>query len=197
VIAPTGVGIVVIGTLDATPFERLSVEHGETIWDFLERIARPRGIIMGSDHYGNFLLIGDHVTVPADILTDALTGGDNFKNNIKRMNSIIAVKNIYSEYRIDGQSAATDSMNGTDASEQTASVPGTATRYSPLLTPAEQPVWGISELQMRAMHEAVWHEGTIVQATVEVQGWMRPSGGLWQPGATVTVKAPMAMTTWS
>ena len=55
VIAPFGVGVKTIGTLNATPFKKLQVEPGETLWDFLERIARPRGIVMGSDHRGNLL----------------------------------------------------------------------------------------------------------------------------------------------
>jgi prophage tail gpP-like protein len=185
VIGPTGVGIKIIGKLDPTPFERLSSEVGETVWDFLERIARVRGIVLGSDHEGNFLLIGDHWYTPTDSLIEG--------QNIKRMNAIIHVGDIFSEYRIRGQTAASDPQFGPSASEQEASVPGTAVHYSPLLTPAEQPVWGIGELQTRAQHEAVWHEGTEIQATVVVQGWMRPSGGLWRPGQDVYVKSPMAM----
>jgi prophage tail gpP-like protein len=92
-----------------------------------------------------------------------------------------------------GQTAASDDQNGPQASEQEATAAGSAKRYSPLLTPAEQPVWGVQELAMRAQHEAVWHEGTIIQATIVVQGWMRPGGGLWQAGSDVTVSSPMAM----
>jgi hypothetical protein len=39
---------------------KLQNEKGELIWDFLERIARPRGVVMGSDELGNILLIGNH-----------------------------------------------------------------------------------------------------------------------------------------
>jgi prophage tail gpP-like protein len=185
VIGPTGVGIKIIGKLDPTPFPRLSNEVGETVWDFLERIARVRGIVLGSDHEGNFLLIGDHYYVPTDSLIEGV--------NIKRMNAIIHVGDIFSEYRVRGQTAASDDQNGTAASEQEAWVEGSANHYSPLLLPAEQPVWGQGELQTRAQHEAVWHEGTEIQATVVVQGWMKPSGGLWQPGMDVWVRSPMAM----
>jgi prophage tail gpP-like protein len=186
VIGPTGVGICKVGTLDATPFERLSSEVGETVWDFLERIARVRGIVLGSDHLGNFLLIGNHWFTPTDSVVEGV--------NIKRMNAIIHVGDIFSEYRVRGQSAASDPQFGPQASEQESQpVPGTSVRYSPLLVPAEQPVWGQGELDMRAQHEAVWHEGTEIQVTVVVQGWMRPSGGLWRPGQDVWVRSPMAM----
>ena len=186
VIGPTGVGIKVVGNLNATPFARLQVEPGETVWNFLERIARPRGIVLGSDHLGNFLLIGDHVGVVAADLQEGF--------NILRCQAVISVENIYTEYPVRGQSAASDEQHGTQASEQEASAGGTAKRYSPLLTPAEQPVWGIGELADRAKNEAVWHEGTIVEATITVQGWMRPNTGLlWAAGDDVRVYTPMAM----
>jgi prophage tail gpP-like protein len=109
------------------------------------------------------------------------------------MNAIIQVGDIFSEYRFRGQTAASDPQFGPPASEQEASVPGTAVHYSPLLVPSEQPVWGIAELQQRAQYEAIWHEGTQIQVTAVVQGWMRPSGGLWRPGQQVYVRSPMAM----
>jgi prophage tail gpP-like protein len=184
VIAPTGVGVKIIGNLDSTPFERLQVETGETIWNFLERIARPRGIVMGSDHLGNFLLIGDHTYTPVMDLVEGV--------NIKKAQITIMVEDIYSEYIARGQTAASDGNSGPTAAEQEARAVGSAARYSPKLTPAEQPVWNIAELQKRASNEAVWSEGTIIQATVTVQGWMRPSDGqLWQAGSDIRIWSPM------
>jgi hypothetical protein len=61
------------------------------------------------------------------------------------------------------------------------------------LTPAEQPVWSVSEIADRAKNEAVWNEGTIVTASVTVQGWMMASGTLWRAGDQVMVQSPMAM----
>jgi prophage tail gpP-like protein len=186
VIAPTGVGVKIIGDLDSTPYERLQVETGETVWNFLERIARPRGIVMGSDHLGNFLLIGDHTYTPTMDLVEGI--------NIKKAQITIMVEDIYSEYIVRGQTAATDGHSGPTAAEQEARVAGSAKRYSPRLTPAEQPVWGIEELQKRASNEAVWSEGTIIQATITVQGWMRPSDGqLWQAGSDIRIWTPMGM----
>jgi prophage tail gpP-like protein len=185
VIAPFGVGIHVIGSLNATPFKRLQVNPGETVWDFLERLARVRGIILGSDHLGNFLLIGDH----AGSLIGSLIEGVN----ILKCQCVIAVENMFSEYWVRAQTAASDDQHGRQASEQECKVPGTAKRYSPLLTPAEQPVWNLAEVCDRASNEALWHEGTIIQATITVQGWFNPAGGLWAAGADVIVRSPMAM----
>ena len=60
VLAPYPLWLQGDGKLDATPFEKCQNEKGELIFDFLERLARVRGHIMGSDHLGNFLLIGKH-----------------------------------------------------------------------------------------------------------------------------------------
>ena len=69
-------------------------------------------------------------------------------------------------------------------------------RYSPLLTPAEQPLKTQADVQDRAKNESIWHEGDIVQATITVQGWFRGSGAtrdLWRVGEDVFVNSPMAM----
>jgi prophage tail gpP-like protein len=186
VLAPTGVQPCVVGTLDATPFERLQLNPGETIWAFLERLARVRGIVLGSDNLGHMLLIGNH---KGQVVADLVEG-----LNILKCQSVISIENMFNDYIVRGQSAASDDMNGTQAAEQEASAGGTAKRYSPLLTMAEQPVWGSPELKMRADNEMVWHEGTIVNATIVVQGWIRPGTNvLWQAGDDVTVNSPMAM----
>ena len=185
VLAPTGVPLVTVGTLDATPFARLQCEPGETIWAFLERCARPRGIVMGSDHLGNFLAIGQHTFPPTADLIEGF--------NIKKAQVTITMEDKRSIYIVLGQTAASDDQNGTDASEQKGQVGGSLPFYSPSLTTAEQPVWSQAELQARAANEAIWHEGTIIQASITVQGWMRPSdNNLWQAGSDVRVQAPMA-----
>lgn len=185
VLAPFGIGIETIGSLNATPFKRLQNEPGENVWSFLERIARVRGIIMGSDHRGNALLIDDH-TAPVQA---TLIEGEN----ILKCACVIQVENMHSEYWVRAQTAASDDQHGKQASEQEAKAPGSAQRYSPLLTPAEQPVWNLSEVADRARNEALWHEGTIIQATITVHGWFAPGGRLWKAGDDVYVRSPMAL----
>jgi prophage tail gpP-like protein len=185
VIAPFGIKAVPIGKPNPTPFVRLQCEPGETCWNFLERIARPRGIVMGNNNKGNFLLIGDHSYKPVATLVE----GDN----ILRCQATISKEAMFSDYVVRGQTAAGDPQWGRNASEQEALAKGTAKRYSPLLTPAEQPVWSLAEIADRAKNEAVWHEGTEVRASVTAQGWFAPGGGLWQEGDQVMVYSPMAM----
>ncbi len=184
IIAPFGIGVRTVGALNATPFERLQIEPGEKLWDCLERLARPRGIVMGSDHLGNVLLIGDHATE----IDDSLVEG----RNIKSMKFVVSIENIHSEYLVRAQSQNTDGHSGAQTSQQEGRVPGTAPRYSPLLTTAEQPVWTQAEVQDRARNESVWHEGDELQAIITVQGWKRATGGLWRAGSNVHVRSPMA-----
>jgi prophage tail gpP-like protein len=185
IIAPFGVGVEVVGKLNTIPFQRLQIEPGEKLWDCLERLARPKGIVMGSDHLGNFLLIGDRA-VTAE--TDLIEG-----ENIKSVQAVVSTEHIHSEYWLRGQTAASDEQHGAQASQQQAKVTGTGKRYSPLLTTAEQPVWLQAELQDRARNESIWHEGAVSQAVITVQGWMRGDGGLWRAGMAVHVQSPMAM----
>jgi len=199
VIGPTQVGAITIGKLDEIPFKQLQIQPGEPIADFIERIGRPKGLILGSDTLGNFLLIGDHNLPVVTALVEGV--------NILRMQATIQVEKIWSEYMSQAQSGATNEMSGTNASEKTARRPGTAKYYSPILTPMEQPVWTQAEVERHAANEQKWHQGTIITANVVVQGWMltaqQTSGGslgylasgrrLWRAGENVQVVSPMAM----
>ena len=184
VVAPHGVQVIPIGTLNSIPFDKLQNQPGEAIWDFLERIARPRGIILGSDSFGNFLAIGDH-SFPV-INTQLIEG-----QNIKAMQCIFTKEHVYNQYDITAQSAASNDNAFTAASEIHCSWGGTGPKGSLLLTPSEQPIKSIQECIDRAKNEALWHEGPQIEATVTVQGWFRDQSNLWWPGENVFVYSPM------
>ena len=151
----------------------------------MERIARPRGVVMGSDSQGNFLMIGEH-SYP--VVSQLVEG-----QNIKSCQCVITHEHIYTEYRVDGQAPASDDNAGTAASELTGTVGGNARVLSKLITAAEQPVKTQGEIQSRAQNESIWHEGTTIQATIVVQGWLRDGSSLWAAGDDVHVYSPMAM----
>jgi prophage tail gpP-like protein len=183
-IAPFGVGVDVVGKLDDTPLENAQVQPGEKLWDCLERLARPLGIVMGSDHMGNFLLIGDHSTVAEDTLIEGY--------NIKSLKAVVSVENVHSEYLVDGQKKPKDDSEAALSTQERGRAAGSSPRYSPLLTPAETPV-GDAEVQKRARNESIWHEGDALQAIVGVYGWKRPSGGIWRTRQSVHVQSPKAI----
>jgi len=185
VYAPFPVKVQVVGTLDATPQHNVQIAPGQPIFDFLETLARPLGIIIGSDHLGSVLLIGDHQSPVTGNLYEGI--------NILRCQCIISFEQTFSEIIARSQSAASNPQNMAKAAWQEAKAPGSAPMFSPLVVPLEQPVWSLAEVQKRAQNEAVWSNGTIVQATIVVQGWLRAGRVLWKPLDLVTVYSPMAM----
>jgi prophage tail gpP-like protein len=184
VTAPFGVQVIPVGSLNSIPFDKLQNQIGEPIWDFLERIARPRGIILGSDSFGNFLAIGDH-SFPV-INTQLIEG-----QNIKRCQCVFHKDEVYEEYKTTGQAAASNDNAFTKASEIEGHWGGSGYKGSILITPAEQPVKSVQEMVDRAKNEALWHEGPTIEASITVQGWFRDDSNLWWPGDNVFVYSPM------
>jgi prophage tail gpP-like protein len=184
VVSPYDTKIIPIGNLNSIPFDKLQNQPGEQIWDFLERIARPRGIILGSDSFGNFLAIGDH---QMPVLNTQLIEGQN----IKKCQCVFHKDHVYDEYKTTAQTAASDDNWGVSASELEGSWAGTGYKGSLLITPSEQPVKNIQEVLDRAKNEALWHEGPQIDLTVSVQGWFRDDTNLWWPGDNVFVYSPM------
>jgi prophage tail gpP-like protein len=181
-----GVNVVPVGTVDETPFDRMQAQPGELVFDFLDKLARHRGAVLGTDSDGNFLLIGEH-TKP--VVQQLLEG-----ENIKKMQCIIYNEDMASIYSVMGQKAATDGDSGKAASEMQAQTAGSLTSIFKFLeTVVEQPVKTQIELEMRATYEALQREGTLINATVTVQGWLRDGNALWKPGDNVFVYSPMAL----
>ena len=187
VLAPHSCGLKVIGKLDATPFEKCQNEKGELVFDFLERLARVRGHIMGSDHLGNFLLIGEH---SSPIVQDLVEG-----QNILRCQAVFNIGEQYGLYRTDGQTSGSDEQNNSAANDQSATAPGNplVPASKILITAAEQPVKQRSELEMRAYYESLWRKGVEIDVNITVQGWLRDGKNLWRVSDNVFVNSPMIM----
>jgi prophage tail gpP-like protein len=180
------IGIAVVGTLNPRVFQYLQNELGETNWDFLEKIARARGIVLGSDHLGNFLLIGDHLNP----IVASLVEGEN----ILSCQCVISIENLAALYEVANSGPASDPHNGTAASEQQESAPGTGVPTTNYKTPSVVPVHDDTELKEMAENEAVWSEGTAIQATITTPGWLMPgTTQLWTAGDNVFVNSPMAI----
>jgi prophage tail gpP-like protein len=180
--------------LNPRPFEYAQPQKGETVWDFLESLARPRGIILGSDHEGNFLLISDHFDTPVADLVEGV--------NILKCQCVISIQSAYPFLAAENQTQASDDIHMADASEQRATintgvgVPGITLPWRNLLTTPPHPTRGLDELKEVVKNEATWSNGTIIKATITTQGWMRPGTNppaLWHAGQTVRVWSPMAV----
>jgi prophage tail gpP-like protein len=182
-----GVGVVTIGSPDNSPFKNLQSQPGEFNWDFLETHARPRGVVLGSDHLSNFLIIGDHANPIIATLQEGV--------NIKRMNCIISIENPYAIYGATAiGSAGSDDQWGSDISDLRRYAPGQGPAGRNILVPAPSSIQTVSDVQKMAHNEAKWSDGTKIQASVVVQGWMKPgTTQLWHAGDNVSVWSPMAV----
>jgi prophage tail gpP-like protein len=194
VLAKYGTSIKVVGKLNARPFEYVQPQKGESVWDFLESLARPRGIVLGSDNEANFLLIGDHNDAPIADLVEGV--------NILKCQCVISIQDVYPFIAAVNSTQGSNDVNMKDASEQEASVspgvgvPGITVPERNLLVVTQYPTRGIDELKEVATNEATWANGTVIKATITTQGWMRPGTNppaLWHAGQTVRVYSPMAV----
>jgi prophage tail gpP-like protein len=165
------------------PFKMAQVFHGETVFQFLERLARQRGIIMTDDPNGN--LIGGGLDPSAGSAATLEEG-----RNIVDARALIRDDIVASKIEGYGQNSGSDSMWGAEASQIKATADNpTMGRYKPLLILAEDPLTK-RDLQDRVDREQAQRIGTAVQCSVTVQGWHKPGGGLWREGEVLTVKAP-------
>jgi prophage tail gpP-like protein len=57
------------GSVDQTPFENVQIQPGETIMAAIERYAKMRNIVIGSDPTGGLLAIGENPASPAGDIT--------------------------------------------------------------------------------------------------------------------------------
>jgi prophage tail gpP-like protein len=176
--------VIPIGTLNETKFEKLQNQPGELIHDFLERIARPRGIILGNDSFGNFLAIGKH-SMPV-VNTQLIEG-----QNIKSCQCVIHKAHEYNAYITIAQGPGSDDKHGTAVSELRAEVQGRGMLGTRIIVPSEQTVSTYQEALDRSNNERIWREGDHIDITVTVQGWFRDDTNLWWPGENVFIYSPM------
>jgi prophage tail gpP-like protein len=178
--------VVIVGSPNNMPNEHQQSQPHESKWDFLETIARPRGIVLGSDEFGNLLVIGDHTMPVSATLIEGV--------NILKMNCLISIENLYGVYGIVVQVQGHDDMSGAAVSQPELYATGTGPAGRVINTPSPSAMRRREELQLMALNEAKWSEGTRIQASVTVQGWMQPgTNTLWQAGQHVAVSSPMAV----
>jgi len=186
ILAPYGITPKIIGQPNPRPFKNVQNQKGEKIWDFLEGLARPRGIVLGSDLYGNVLIIGDHTFAPSGDLVEG--------RNILKLQCTISIRNMYGIYGVASQSQNADDQSPTAANEQEAHVDGQHPQAPKnILSPSPIPTKTLDELQEMAHNEAKWSDGTFIEATITTPGWFRPgTTSLWEAGQIVEVYSPMA-----
>ncbi len=179
---PYSIGIKVIGDVGA-PFARVATQFGESIFEFLERLARLRGLRLTDDADGD-LVMTDGAQRSADPV--GLVEGVN----ILRASASMDVSQVASSVTVVGQSPGNDQNSGAAVANQKASASNDkAPRKRPRVVIMEEP-GSKADMQQRADQELARMAADQAQAQVVVQGWFTANGDLWVPAMTVHLKSP-------
>lgn len=173
------------GQLSQLKFPRVSLHHGMSIFDHLDMYSRAVGASFTSDAQGSFVAIAG----PGK-------GGDSV---IEGQNILIGREIIYNASMESaapalGQQTGNNKKWGADV----ASVPFTSQEMQqlgksmmPFVIPSELPTAEKDHLKGRASTERNWMAEDQITVFATVQGWLRPSGGLWDRNQQVHVTSPM------
>jgi prophage tail gpP-like protein len=185
--AHLGIALHKIGAVDDTPFKDIQVQPGETIWQTLERYAKMRSIVMGSNATGGLLAIGDHDAESSGTLTEGV--------DMLSANCVLNDENVYRKIFVSGQGSGSDESSGDQQNKQLQSRNGSSTRNRFLITIADisDTLHGVSR---RADMEKLFTEGSYLEAQITVQGWYKDSNQSelpWRAGEFYDVTSPSLM----
>ena len=187
VLAPYSIPVLEIGTVPTKIFEQFQAQPGELIFDMLDRASRITGnVSIGSDRFGNILLIGQH-SFP---VVQQLVEGEN----ILKMQCIFSTEQMYNLLSTSGQGHVRDEKSAAETNSLFAhaqSVMSPAFRYRHVV--AEEPPDNQLDAQARVNALQIQADGTMITVNVTVQGWRRDGTNLWRAGDDVWVYSPMAM----
>lgn len=165
------------------PFRDTQVYHGESDFQFLERLARMRGIVLTTDKDGN--LVGGSIKGGGKGAA-TLTEG----KNIVSITAVMQNASLTSKIKVTGQQKGGDNILEKDAAHVSATAENpAATDGKTKVIVAEQPITK-QDAKLRADMEMARSIAESVQVQIVVQGWLKPGGGLWDVGEMVTVVAP-------
>jgi len=183
VVSSVGGNLKIIGVVDPTPFERLQSQPGELVWDFLDRVARMKGASLGSDHFGNLLLIGKH---HHGISQELIEG-----KNILKMQAVFSIEQMYGLYKLTGQYRVEENKSMNAVAHVQARAYGAKNIGRQIEYVTEQPNETPAQAQKRVNYEALYSDGTQLTCHVTVQGWLRDGYNLWRCGDNVSIYSPM------
>jgi prophage tail gpP-like protein len=180
-----GITLALEGSVDEMPFKNIQILPGETIAMALERYARMRNIVIGSNPTGGLVAIGENPVVSSGDLTEGV--------NILSANFVVRDEKVYQKYISIGQNVGGDSGSGDSQNKQVAFESGSSTRnrYMIVVADVADTMHGI---QRRVKMEKVFSEGSRIEANVKVQGWFKDqnrSDDVWKAGEYYFVTSPM------
>ncbi len=173
---PFGIGVV-LQTDASMVVQDATIQRAETVYEFLERLARMSAVLLTDDAMGNLVLTRTGSTEASG----ALTYGENIETYRGRLN----VAKRFSHYIVKGQRGlgATGSVQ---TSQQAVAIDPGVPRYRPHVSIAESQL-SAEGMQQRANWEMRYAFGRATLADIEVTGWRQPDGSLWVVNKMVSV----------
>lgn len=173
-------------------FPRASAVPGESVYDFLDTLARGlsqsgHGIAFTSNANGDFVVL--------------MGPGEGSDSVVEGVNILVGREIIYNPTMagsapVIGERPGNDKEWGANVSHvpflsemQELPLPGMKSGM-PVTLP-EVPAWDQKLLAGRVQSETRWKAEDQITVIATVYGWLRPTGGLWQRNQTVYVTSPM------
>ncbi len=177
-----GINVVTEATVGAA-IENATMQVGESVFEFLDKLARTRGVLLTSDGLGNLV-----ITRPGTSRSrTALVLGQNMISGSKKDSG----SDRFSAYKVKAQ--ANLGMQIQNTPETDFVVQGTAKdlgvkRYRPKVIQSEANATN-AEAIVRAQWEAKTRASRGEIASAVVRGWTQSDGSLWRPNQIVKVSA--------
>jgi prophage tail gpP-like protein len=175
---PFGINVELDADVGA-PFARKQVmDRGETVFDFLERLARYRALRMVATPEGNLLITrASNVRVNTPLILG---------QNILSASGAFSQRDRFSQYQVYGQSTGDDETSGAPTAEAYGeSSDDRVNRYRPTVIMADGDI-----TTDECKRQAQWHRNTRFgrsgAVVYTVLGW-RHDHGLWQPNRLVSI----------
>lgn len=164
-------------------FPVFKIQHGETVFEALERAARMRGILLVSAKDKGLFLTSPGVGTMQDNLIQG--------QNILAASKTVSYANRYSRYSVKGQQGGIGLDKYPAREKSTAAVANDliVSRYRPLIIIAENQA-NAKAAKRRAEWEAATRAARGLSLSVTVQGWINSASELWEPNYYVYVKIP-------
>ncbi len=167
------------------PFASLSVQYGETVAEFIQRIAMMRGIFLWDDAQGNL------------VAGSAGQGGGSADlvegQNILRAHLVWDNQLAFSKYKGVGQQPGNDNNWPPRAISASGANPNYPANWYRLAL-AEHP-GDAEDMAARVNYQMALDGQKGLQVQVTVVGWKKPDGSLWDINDLVTVLSPMLFPT--
>jgi prophage tail gpP-like protein len=197
--------VVLGGQLPNIKIPRFSVTPGESVHDFIDTLTRHLSQMTGMPIAHSATPQGEFALV-----VGSLGGGDEIVEgkNMLEGRETIYIPNVAAPPPGDGagsgdQKASQGTLGqkpGTDDEwgAKVAHVPFLSKTFQmmggtilPSAIVPEIPLWNKQVIEGRATSESGWMPTDFVTVWGTLQGWQKPTGGLWKPGQDVTVTSPM------